>query len=625
MVVFNSPQPVPNRDELFPLVQPKVYDAHTLELALVLGGTVSAGAYTAGALDYLVQALNAWHLPVGGAAPQSAGRHSVKLRIATGASGGAVCAAMLGIAAPRDVAPISISNPPEQGMITNNPFWDVWVEGLDIKGFTSTVDLDKPNATLYSILCPASLDSASGTLVDIATKMPAKVRPYLEDPYRLVVTLANLRGVPYLLATDGWNASPGSCVVQHDDFMRLALPINADPSGGFPWKGKRPDELWVDPNHAGEPGYIDWDEFAKFPRASGAFPIGLKAQLLDRPVSHYLYRPYVDFVETTAPPPATGGTAVIREARLKYLTPVWDWIIGKNAADVPYEFTTVDGGTFNNDPISLARTWLSGLATHNVRDSKLADRVVLMIDPLASTEDNDRTQNVKDDLLGIIGPLIQGIIQGGRYLTADLMLMADPDVFSRFQLVPTEPGRNNVGDLSIIGGALGAFGGFFSRDYRVHDFMLGRVNMQAYLRSQFVLHRDNALFTHWSDDDRRRWAVTLSGQRQKDITSDDCYLPIVPDVTMTAGAPDVNDGVPWGQVPWPKSALDVATATGLLKHRLERVIEQAQAEGIPGLLGWLGAKALEGTIAGTIANAMVSKLQGDLKTRGVPVPESVSV
>ena len=45
-------------DELFIHVDPPA--PNTFELALVLGGTVSAGAYTAGAVDFLIEALDCW-------------------------------------------------------------------------------------------------------------------------------------------------------------------------------------------------------------------------------------------------------------------------------------------------------------------------------------------------------------------------------------------------------------------------------------------------------------------------------------------------------------------------------------------------------------------------------------
>ena len=58
--------PIPPRAEqprlrqLFPEVASDP-ESRTFELGLVLGGTVSAGAYTAGALDFLLEALEAWH------------------------------------------------------------------------------------------------------------------------------------------------------------------------------------------------------------------------------------------------------------------------------------------------------------------------------------------------------------------------------------------------------------------------------------------------------------------------------------------------------------------------------------------------------------------------------------
>src|SRR5947207_12897924 len=65
-----------------PAVEPGVF-----EFALVLGGTVSAGAYTAGAVDFLVEALDclskAQHE---GRAPQ----HKVRLKLIAGTSGGGV-------------------------------------------------------------------------------------------------------------------------------------------------------------------------------------------------------------------------------------------------------------------------------------------------------------------------------------------------------------------------------------------------------------------------------------------------------------------------------------------------------------------------------------------------------
>src|SRR5436190_1269575 len=94
----------PRLEKLFP----KVTDdppPHTFELGLVLGGTVSAGAYTAGALDYLLEALEAWH-----ADPNPA--HRVTIKTVAGTSGGAVCAAILGLLSSRVVPHIKQETTP---------------------------------------------------------------------------------------------------------------------------------------------------------------------------------------------------------------------------------------------------------------------------------------------------------------------------------------------------------------------------------------------------------------------------------------------------------------------------------------------------------------------------------
>src|SRR6201987_6475372 len=66
----------------------------TFELALVLGGTVSAGAYTAGAGDFLIEALDCLSTAQ---QEKRAPDHRVRLKLIAGTSGGGVNAA---IAAP---------------------------------------------------------------------------------------------------------------------------------------------------------------------------------------------------------------------------------------------------------------------------------------------------------------------------------------------------------------------------------------------------------------------------------------------------------------------------------------------------------------------------------------------
>ena len=72
------------------LDNPAVPDG-TFELGLVLGGTVSAGAYTAGALDFLIEALDCWEAVRG---QPDTPQHRVVVKVITGTSGGGVNAAI---------------------------------------------------------------------------------------------------------------------------------------------------------------------------------------------------------------------------------------------------------------------------------------------------------------------------------------------------------------------------------------------------------------------------------------------------------------------------------------------------------------------------------------------------
>ena len=57
------------------------------EIGLVMAGAVSAGAYTAGVLDFLIQALDQWHEGKRGDDPRCP-RHDVSLKVLAGASAG---------------------------------------------------------------------------------------------------------------------------------------------------------------------------------------------------------------------------------------------------------------------------------------------------------------------------------------------------------------------------------------------------------------------------------------------------------------------------------------------------------------------------------------------------------
>ena len=114
----SAPPPDPSRstiDELFPLRRDPIKDG-AFELGLVLGGTVSAGAYTGGVLDFLIEALDVWTAAKDRGDPL-APPHDVIISAIGGASGGAINGAVLlraaGYAFPHEAESL-------------NPFYDTW-------------------------------------------------------------------------------------------------------------------------------------------------------------------------------------------------------------------------------------------------------------------------------------------------------------------------------------------------------------------------------------------------------------------------------------------------------------------------------------------------------------------
>jgi hypothetical protein len=175
-----------------------------------------------------------------------------------------------------------------------------------------------------------------------------------------------------------------------------------------------------------------------------------------------------------------------------------DWkslaLAGSNQVPDHYEFLVADGGMTNNEPISLCRTAISGWTMSNPRDGLKAKRAVLLVDPFADAPALGPTSRSSfvEDLQSLIGTWKDQ----ARYDSRDLALAVSETCFSRFMITAQRDGED-VGGKSIACASVYAFGGFLSKAYRRHDFLLGRKNCQEYLLNKLVLPMDNPLFSTW--------------------------------------------------------------------------------------------------------------------------------
>lgn len=76
----------------------------TFEIGIAMSGAISAGAYSAGVFDFLIQALDAWEKAKAEGAPDLP-EYDVRLKALSGASAGAITAAIGVIAAGGREAP----------------------------------------------------------------------------------------------------------------------------------------------------------------------------------------------------------------------------------------------------------------------------------------------------------------------------------------------------------------------------------------------------------------------------------------------------------------------------------------------------------------------------------------
>ena len=118
---------------------------------------------------------------------------------------------------------------------------------------------------------------------------------------------------------------------------------------------------------------------------------------------------------------------------------------------------------------------------------QILNTTILMIDPFpnyneAPTDYFD-LQAIKFATTQLLGAMRQQLM-----IKSDLLEKAYDDFdYSRFMIAPVRTSGGITQKESIACGALGGFGGFFNRDFRVHDFMLGRRNCQRFIQNYFCV------------------------------------------------------------------------------------------------------------------------------------------
>lgn len=533
---FVEPSPISQSDldKLFVKDRPSL-GADVFEFALTLGGTVSAGAYTAGVLDYILEALDHWERAKQAGSPD-APTHRAVLSTITGTSGGAINGAIFlraaGFAFPH-------------GAVAQNPFYNVWVNGVGIEALLTP---DNPVSGLQALFNTTAFVTLANDIVKQtgpalgSDAVTPNSRGFLADPLRLCAMVANVTGIPYRISFRG-QSKLGHDLVAHEDFVRFGLAV---PGGVVNASQSRPDEF---PLASISPA--NWDMVAATALCTSAFPAAFPSQPLKRNQDVVGYR-------VAVVPGEKPGSAEIAQ-----LVPLWSSLSG---AVVNGELNTVnvDGGTVNNEPLNYARVALAGYAARNNRGATDADRAVVLVDPFSDPESLGPSK--PPDFAGLLGPLVNTLVYQGRMKPEDIALANDYDTFSRFLVAPFGPGggvTDVAGARAIAGGGLGGFLGFVDKALLEHDFLLGRRNAYDFLKDEFVLAENHPLFhpPRWTAAQR---VAQQSAQTQPAPNRPAYYLPIIPLMPALRAAPPPMPV-------WPRQAGVPDALTNNLPKRLNSI------------------------------------------------------
>lgn len=520
------------------------------KICITMAGAVSAGAYTAGVIDYLLETLQLWEdakqenlklaqehaeyksliqklkkefkeapeayknalseLEYKLAKEHSSYNHSipmheVELEVLSGASAGGITGTLTVLSLlDKDHRYVNKDNPEGE----NNVFYQSWVQMADtdqeksLMKLLATNDLEKgkyPESLLNTTPIDDIADNALKTNDHVA--FPGYVSKSLD----LVLTTTNLRGLNFNIDFQGG----GSVITNHGGFFRYKV-ANDDFAPGIP---ENSDSLYYVLDLKNET-HVNYLKDATL--STSAFPIGLKSRQIK------IAKEYI-------------------ERYPKYLfNRSKDIAVEFASSDKTYTFTSVDGGLINNEPFGIG---MKVLLEKNEEIKKNDNYAVIMVDPFPN-QDHDEEVNVQDLKTDII-TVAQGMFKALRNQVMfnqdgifEALSLSDRTKFlvapTRKQKIGEDEHGNPIFDRSkndLASSPLSGFGGFLDEEFRKHDFHLGRKNCQSFLRYYFAVSNDNIkkrFGIEATQEAKDRFCYSIPPMKE----NEPLFFPIIPDMRV---------------------------------------------------------------------------------------------
>jgi hypothetical protein len=493
-----------------------------------MAGSVSAGAYTAGVIDFLMEALTKWEAARG--QDPSIPSHRVEIDLLGGSSGGGITAGMAFFGM-RDKVEHPVLNPDNSYTVNpdKNIFWKTWVELTGNSDVFAEMldDSDIQDYHIPSAMNSHFIDAVANNfeqyvrnLAEQLGREEAALPPFLSRDLELFMTLFNVTGIKYQLSSKA-NASSEQYISEHRDIAHFRWSDAYDGDGRMEISFKNMERL---------------KQVIQASKATGAFPIGLRPRLVERPAKYIWDNPFFRKNDKFNQETIGLGKAV------------------QDREDL-YRSLNADGGTSNNEPVEMLRDMMLQIRlkernmeqkllevnamtdTERMEEKKeLTNYSVLLIDPFPSYDFDIQEPTHQSETILRYGLNLVGAMRA--QLLFDAKQAIDAYDKKNYGLHVVAPSRSDAEkpEHAIACGALGGFGGFISREYRVHDFFLGRHNCQSFLRKYFVVNVDETPGTESHDCVE----AVLKGYGSQEALDRFSYtdekgikwVPIIPDVDL---------------------------------------------------------------------------------------------
>ncbi len=582
----------------------------TFHLGLTMAGAVSAGAYTAGFMDYMLEALSNWEaakvknrelIDQGKKPDLKIPMHDVSINVLGGASAGGMVSMITALSFFKGNL-----NPVKQPSYkkTGNVLYDSWVF-LDDDFNETTGELSKfGRSSFEKMLDTEDIDSSKGipSLINskpidriaerifegITSRNSVKNFPnYVSKDLRVILTITSLKPISYIvnfsrLKSAFLDSTPGHKINNHEVVAHFKVNYKAKEDRNnylnFSLKKEKDRNLLI-----------------KATKATGAFPFGLAPRHFEDEFSWT----YI-------------SNSLKRRIQFKRKMDVKLFKKSKH-----FKFTGVDGGTINNEPFDEVLNTLQD--KFGIPDPENPQFGTVMIDPFPSFEgemnsdDANAYQTSVFDVLGKIVPTILNQARNKRNETFGkrfFKLLVFPIKWERYRVLKDHP--------PLATGGIGGFGGFLNIDFRIHDFFLGRNNARNFLRSYLCLEYDaNNPSYLYKNLETRAFNAFKRKYTDPETKETKFYMPIIPDLNLIeerkAGTAspyryDVDE--------FPK--LDrtwLASLKKPMKRRVKAIIVKLKKANVSKWYLKFAVTLFSGFLAGKITTMILKKIDEDFKAR----------